>query len=91
VRTVSFTEGVRAEVLEAASAKGFTADFVDGCLAAIARDISKVFDTLILGPPDHPERRTYLRRAEALGLVEAICEEQGDDVIVVRLQVGAFG
>lgn len=90
MRAVSFTEDVRAAVHEAAAAKGFGADLVDGCLAAIALDIGRVFDMLILGPPDHPERRTYLRRAEALGLVEAVCEEQRDEVVVVRLRVGAF-
>ena len=90
MRAISFTEDVRAEIHEAAAAKGYAIDIVDGCLDAIAQDIGRDFDSLTLRPPDHPERRTYLKLVEALGLVEAVCEEQGDDVVVVRLRVEAF-
>jgi hypothetical protein len=65
-------------------------DVVESSLAAIALDIGRDFDSLTLRPPDHPERRTYLKRVEALGLVEAVCEEQGDGVVVIRLRVEAF-
>jgi hypothetical protein len=90
VRNVSFNEDVRAAVHEAATIKGYSADVVDGCLTAIARDIGRDFNTMSLRPPDHPDRRTYQKLVEALGLVEAICEDQGDAVLVVRLRVEAF-
>ena len=77
-------------MLEAGAAKGFAAEVVDGCLAAIARDIGRDFDSLRLRPPGHPHRRTYQKNVEALGLVEAVCDERGDQVIVVRLRVEAF-
>ena len=90
MRDVSFKEDVRAAVYEAATIKGYSADVVDGCLTAIARDIGRDFDTMSLRPPDHPGRRTYQKLVEALGLVEAICEDQGDEILVIRLRVQAF-
>ncbi len=91
MRAVTFADGVRASVHEAASAKGFESDVVDGALAAVASDIARVYDELILRPPDHPERRTYQRRVEALGLIEAVCESRGTDrVVVLRIRIEAF-
>ena len=90
MRVVSFTEDVRAGTHEAAQAKGYAPDVVNGVLAAIALDVGRDFDSLTLRPPDRPERRTYLKRVEALGLVEAVCEERVSEVVVVRLRVEAF-
>ena len=87
---ISFTDDVRTEVHEAAAARGYTADIVNGCLASIARDIGRDFDSLIFRPPDRPDRRTYQKMVEALGLVEAVCEERRDGVVVIRLRVEAF-
>jgi hypothetical protein len=90
VRDVSFSDDVRAAVHQAAATHGYGAEVVDGSLAAIARDIGRDFDTLSLRPPDHPERRTYQKTVEALGLVEAVCEDLGNRVLVIRLRVEAF-
>lgn len=77
-------------VHRAAAAKGFAPDFVDGCLEAIAVDVSRTFDKLTLRPPDHPERRASLTVAEGLGLVEVICEDQIAEVVIISLRVEAF-
>ena len=90
VRAVTFNEDVRAELYESATALGYAADVIEGVLITIARDIGRVYDELTLRPPGHPERRTYLTVTEGLGLVEAVCEDQDDEVVVINLRVGAF-
>jgi hypothetical protein len=78
-------------MVEAGAAKGFSVEVVVGCLDAIARDIGREFDLLRLRPPDHPDRRTYQKKVEGLGLVEAVCNEaSGGGVLVIRLRVEAF-
>lgn len=77
-------------MLDAGAAKGLAAGVVDGCLAAIGRDIGRDFELLRLRPPGHPKRRLYQKKVEALGLVEAVCEDRGDEVFVIRLRVEAF-
>ena len=71
-------------------AKGYPSDVIEGVLATIAHDIGRTYDQLVLRPPDHPERRTYMRQVEALGIVEAICEDRGGEVHVIRLRVEVF-
>jgi hypothetical protein len=90
VRSVDYTGQVRAEMREAGLARGFSVEVVDGCLDAIARDVGRDYESLRLRPPDHPDRRIYQKKVEALGLVEAVCEDQGGDVLVIRLRVEAF-
>ncbi len=63
---------------------------VESCLAAIGRDISRDFDSLWLRPPGFDARRLYQKKVEAFGLVEAVCEDRTDRVLVVRLRVEAF-
>lgn len=77
-------------MLDAGVAKGFAAGVVEGCLAAVGRNIGRDFDSLRLSPPGHPKRRLYQKEVEALGLVEAVCEDRGDEVFVIRLRVEAF-
>lgn len=83
-------ERVWAEVRAAGLARGYPADLVEGVLAMIAHDIGRTYGSLILGPPDHPERRSYGVEAEGVGVVEAICEERGTDVVVISLRIEAF-
>lgn len=90
MRGVSFDDDVRAGAFEAATAKGYASDVIEGVLATIAYDIGRTYDQLTLRPPDHPERRTYIRQVEALGIVEAICEDRGGEVYVIRLRVEVF-
>ncbi len=90
MRDITFTQDVRTEVHRAAEAKGYAPEIVEGVLAAIARDIGRDFDTLKFRPAGHKNRRIYQKLAEGLGLVEAVCEEQTTDVIVIRLRVEAF-
>lgn len=90
MRSVDYTGQVRAEMREAGAARGFSVAVVDGCLDAIARDIGRDYESLRLRPPDRPDRRIYQKIVEALGLVEAVCEHRGGDVLVIRLRVEAF-
>lgn len=90
MRAVSVDEDVRAEISEVATAKGYASDVIEGVLTAIAKDIGRTYDRLILRPPDHPERRIYIRQVEALGIVEAICEDRGSEVRIIRLRVEVF-
>ena len=90
MRAVEFAEDVRAETLDAGIARGFTAEVVESCLAAIGRDIGREFDSLRLRPPGHQDRKLYQKQVEGLGMVEAVCEDQGDRVLIIRLRVGAF-
>ena len=50
-------ERVWAETRAAGLACGYPTDLVEGVLAMIAEDVGRTYGTLILGPPDHPERR----------------------------------
>ena len=90
MRSVDYTRQIRAEMWEAGAAKGFSVEVVDSCLDAIARDIGRDFESLRLRPPDRPDRRIYQKKVEAPGLVEAVCEGRGGDVLVIRLRVEAF-
>lgn len=77
-------------MLDAGAAKGFSAEVVDGCLAAIGRDVGRDFDSLRLRPPGFEDRRIYQKQVEALGLVEAVCEDLGEGVLVIRLRIEVF-
>ena len=90
MRPVIFEPRVRAEATAAGLACGYAADVIDGVLATIAHEIGRTFDDLLLRQPDYPERRGYMAIGEGVGLVEAICEDQNDKVVVIQLHITAF-
>lgn len=90
MREVVYEPRVRAEATAVGLARGYPADVVEGVLATVANEISRVFDDLILRQSDYPGRRNYIAAGEGVGLVEAICEDRADNVVIVRLQIAAF-
>lgn len=52
MRAVTVADDVRSGIFEAARAKGYASDVIEGVLATIAQDIGRTYDQLVLRPPD---------------------------------------